>query len=175
MACSRMPKWKLRPAGILGAEIAGAFESQPRLARGPEVGRAAEQPRHVLGEGVQHLARGVAGGDAFGVGGKRRQVPVPALRQLAALHAIALIGELRILASILLELRPPGVVQRLAARADARLGSARARRRARGTSRPPASRSCAWSAGSPPRRAARRGPRWCPACSARRRRCGCRR
>ena len=49
MACSRMPKWKLRPPELSGREVAGAVEGQPRLGRGGQVGRAADQPGHVLG------------------------------------------------------------------------------------------------------------------------------
>ena len=47
-------------AGRAGLEVAGAVELQRRLVRRPEVGRAAEEPRNVLREHVQHLARRVA-------------------------------------------------------------------------------------------------------------------
>ena len=69
--------------------------SSVRLVRRPEVGRAAEEPGHVLREHVEHLARGVAPGDALRVGRKDRQVAVPAVRQLAPLHLLDLGGELR--------------------------------------------------------------------------------
>src|SRR4029453_15055278 len=45
----------------------------------------------------------------------------PTIRQLAAQHAIALVGKFGKLASILLKLSPPGSVQRQAARPDALL------------------------------------------------------
>src|SRR6516162_3121207 len=73
------------------------------------------------GERVQCLARGVSSGHAFAVGRKGRPSPVPAVRQLTTQHAISLIRKLRILASILLELSPPGSVQRQAPRPDALL------------------------------------------------------
>ena len=86
MACSRMPKCRLRPPGLSREEVAGPVERQPRLARRGQVRRAAHQPRHVLAEGVEHLAGGVPRGHALRVGRERGQVLVPALRQLAV-HA----------------------------------------------------------------------------------------
>src|SRR5512133_321892 len=73
------------------------------------------------GEDVQCLARGVSSGHAFVVGGKRRPPPVPAIRQFTAQHAISLVRKLRVLASILLKLSPPGSMQLQAARPDALL------------------------------------------------------
>src|SRR5215472_7820891 len=73
------------------------------------------------GEYVQCLPRRVSSGHAFAVGGERRPPPVPAIRQLTAQHAISLVGELGILASILLKLSPPGSMQRQAPRPDALL------------------------------------------------------
>ncbi len=175
MACSRMPKWRLRPAGFSALKSPAPSNVRRVLHEGAEIRRAAEQPRHVLGEDVQHLARGVPARDPLGVGGERRQAAVPAVRQLAAQHAVAVLGEFRILLAVLFELGPPGRMQRLPARCRCRPGNARARRRARGTWRLPASRNGAWSGGSLPRPAVRHAPRWCLACWARRRRCGCRR
>src|SRR5262245_10481956 len=73
------------------------------------------------GEYVQCLARRVSSGHAFAVGGERRPPLVPPVRQLTAQHAISLVRELRILASILLKLSPPGSMERQAARPDALL------------------------------------------------------
>ena len=72
-ACSRIPKCRLRPVSLVGLEVAGAVEGEPRLGRGREVGRAAEQPGHGLGQRVEHLARRVAAGDAPSVGRERRE------------------------------------------------------------------------------------------------------
>src|SRR5262245_56211750 len=106
---------------ILGAEIASAVERQARLAGGPEVRRASEQPRHVLGEDVQHLARGIPGRHPLGVGGERRQAAGPSVRQLATYHAVAVFREFWVLATVLLEFGPPCRLQRPPTRADAGL------------------------------------------------------
>ena len=84
MACSRMPKCRLRPPERAGFEIAGAFECQTCLGRGREIGRAADQPGMMRRDGVEHLAGGFAGGDALGVGGKGRQLCIPARRAARA-------------------------------------------------------------------------------------------
>ena len=86
---------EIAAAGTAGLEVARAGELQRRLVRRAEVGRAAQEPGNVLGEHVQHLARGVAAGDALGVGREARQVAVPARGQLAPLHLVDLGGELR--------------------------------------------------------------------------------
>ena len=80
MACSRMPKWKLRPAGVAGREIARAVEGQQRVGRGGQVGRAAQQPGDPLGDLVEHLARRNAAGNSLGVGGKRGDARRPSRR-----------------------------------------------------------------------------------------------
>src|ERR1700757_3528586 len=53
------------------------------------------------------MSRGVAAGNALRVGRKRRNVPVPPLGEIAPLHPLALIGELRIGATVALEQRHP--------------------------------------------------------------------
>ena len=75
---------EIAAAGAAGLEVAGAGELQRRLVRRAEVGRAAEEPGNVLGQHVQHLARGVAAGDALGIGREARQVAVPARRAARA-------------------------------------------------------------------------------------------
>ena len=57
MACSRMPKWIFRPRVVRPASKSPAPAKVSRgLGGRGEVGRAADQPGHVLGEGVEHLA-----------------------------------------------------------------------------------------------------------------------
>src|SRR5215467_8114157 len=110
------------PAGsMLRAEISGAVEAETRLARGPEIRRSAERPRHVPGQHVQRLARCVAGREAFCIRDECRQALVPAVRQLAPQHAVPVFGELWIISLVRLERGPPGVMERLPARADAGL------------------------------------------------------
>ena len=106
-------------AGVRGAEVAGPLERQPRLAGRGQVRRAAHQPGHVLRQGVEHLAGGVARGLALGVGREGRQVLVPALGELAALHPVEVVGQLGVLLAVLLEAGAPGLVQLPAALADA--------------------------------------------------------
>ena len=84
MACSRMPKCRLRPPGLPGSKSPAPSNFSVRLGRRCEVGRAAEEPGNVLGEHVQHLARGVAAGDALGIRREARQVAVPVLRAARA-------------------------------------------------------------------------------------------
>ena len=69
MACSRMPKCMLRPPQRARLEVARALEGQARLGRGREVGRAADEGGMVRREGVHHLAGRVAARHALGVGG----------------------------------------------------------------------------------------------------------
>ena len=106
-------------AGTAGLEVAGAREFQRRLVRGAEVRRAADEPGDVLGEHVEHLARGVAPGDALGVGREDRQIAVPAGRQLAPLHLVDLVRELGELLAVVGEELVPARARLGAARADA--------------------------------------------------------
>src|SRR5205085_4141475 len=91
------------------------------LGRGREVGRAADEPRDVPGDGVQDLRRGVAAGEALRVGGESRNVFVPAVGQLALLHAYELVCEFGMCLFVIFELREPLVAQTPAARANAAL------------------------------------------------------
>src|SRR6185312_1260101 len=100
-------------------EVARTGELKRRLVRGAEVRRAAEEPGNVLGEHVQHLARGIAPGDALRIGRKARQVAVPSRRQLAPLHLVDLGSELRILRAVVGEQRLPASSRLRAARPDA--------------------------------------------------------
>src|SRR5438477_7952855 len=98
---------KIPAAVVIALEIAGSLERQPGLRRGREVGGTAEQPRQARGDRVQHMSRRVAAGDALRVGRKRRNVSVPPLREVAPLHPLALISELRISVAVALEERQP--------------------------------------------------------------------
>ena len=110
---------QLRPPGRVGFEIAGALERQAGLGRRREIGRAADQPRVMRGNGVEHLAGGVARGKALGVGGKNRKSRVPAIGKLAPLHAFDLVGKIGVLASVGCEQRAPIFVETSSAPADA--------------------------------------------------------
>src|SRR6267378_8122562 len=72
-----------------------------------QIGGAAQQPRNILGQRVQHFARRFAGGHALGVCWKAWQILVPSIWQLEILHALELIGELRILLFIIVEFGIP--------------------------------------------------------------------
>src|SRR5439155_17677823 len=73
-------------------EIAGALERQSCLGRGRQVSGAAEQPGKPAGNGVEHLAARVAGGQALGVGREGRDLGVPALGEAARAEAVELAG-----------------------------------------------------------------------------------
>ncbi len=103
----------------VGFEIAGAFKQEPGLGRRREVGGAADQPRVMRRDGVEHLARRIARGDAFGVGGENRKLRVPVRRQLALLHPRYLVGQIGKASPVGFKPRAPGVVQAFAAPADA--------------------------------------------------------
>ncbi len=81
------------------------------------------------------------------IGREGRHVLVPAFGQLAVLHPVELLGQFRILGRDTARTRSIQASRSsFAALADALAESARRRRRARETSRPRASRSCAWRA-----------------------------
>ena len=102
-----------------GLEASRALVRQGRLVGRAEVCRAAEEPRDVLREHVEHVARRVAAGDALGVRREHRKVPIPAVRQVAALHLLDLGRELRMGGPVRREERRPLASRRGAARPDA--------------------------------------------------------
>ena len=77
-----------------GFEVPGSFELQRGFGGRGEIRRSAQQPRHVLREHVEHLARSLASRDALRIGGKCGQPRIPSARQLTALHQIYLEREL---------------------------------------------------------------------------------
>ena len=91
----------------VGFEIAGALECEPGLGGRREIGRAADQPRVMRGNGVEHLAGRVARGKALRVGGENRKGRVPVLGKLAPLHALDPVGKVGVLFSVGFEQRAP--------------------------------------------------------------------
>src|SRR6185503_12997749 len=100
-------------------EVSGTVEAEMRLRRGREVCRPADDPGDALGDGIQHLAGGVARGEALRVRRERGEPRVPVLGKCSALHALELVGELREGCAVLLELRLPCRSRLAAAGADA--------------------------------------------------------
>ncbi len=139
------PVVEVAPAAVARLEVAGAVELQPHRGRVGEVGRAAHEPGQPLGDRVLDRLRGLAGRDAVGVGVEGRDLGVPAVGQLAALHRRDLRGELSVLVPVALEQLLPLLARPRARGCRCRRRSAPARRRGPGTARPRASRRCAWS------------------------------
>ena len=105
-------------SGGLGGEIPCVGERQPRLGRGGQVRRPADQPGNVPGQGVQHLSGRVPAREPLGIRGENREVSIPALGKLAVLHAIHLLGELRMGPAVLLKRSEPRIAQRPSALSD---------------------------------------------------------
>src|SRR5258708_119372 len=74
-----------------GFKIACAIEREARLGGGSEIGGAADQPRNILSQSIQHLGGRVTAGQALGIGREYRQILVPALWKLATLHALQMV------------------------------------------------------------------------------------
>ena len=110
---------QITAAGRFRLEVAGAIERQPRLGRGRQVRGAAHQPRHILGEGIEDFAGGIARRHALRVRRESRQAVVPAFRQLTVHHAIEMVCQLWIFGAILFHTREPGIAQLFAAPAHA--------------------------------------------------------
>jgi len=120
MACSRIPKWRLRPAGFSALKSPAPSNVRRVLQEGP---RSAEPPSshgtflaRTFSTGPRH-----PGSPSPWRRRERRQAAVPSVRQLAAQHAVAVLREFWILAAVLLEFGPPCRLQRPPARADAGL------------------------------------------------------
>src|SRR5262249_27203471 len=102
-----------------GLEASRALVRQGGLVRRREVRRAAEEPRDVLRQDVEHLARRLAAGNALRVGRKHGEVPIPAGRQVTSLHLLDLGRELRMGGAVRREERRPLASRRGTARPDA--------------------------------------------------------
>src|SRR5690349_19218377 len=98
---------KITAAVVVALEITGPLEGQPGLGRWREVGGPAKQPRKTRGNRVQHMSRRVAACNALRVSRKHRDLFVPPLREIASLHPLTLIGELRMGTAVALEQRHP--------------------------------------------------------------------
>ncbi len=80
-----------------GLHVLLTFGGQLGLGRGRQISRPAQQALHLGGDGVQHLARGVARGDPLGVGFEIGQVLVPAIGQMAAAQTIQFVRQVGII------------------------------------------------------------------------------
>src|SRR5262245_25026651 len=109
---------EVAPGTAVRLEVARPLERQPGLRRWREIGCAPEQPRHVLRDRVQDLARRVAARDALRVRWELGDGGVPALGQLAALHALYFVRQLGVSGLVLLEQRLPGLASLPATRPD---------------------------------------------------------
>jgi hypothetical protein len=107
------------PARRRPTEIAGAFERETSLGRRCEICGAADEPRYVARDRVLNFRGGFSTPEALRVGLERRQVAVPAAGQVAPLHPIELVRELRVIASIAGQHRRPRLAELTAACADA--------------------------------------------------------
>src|SRR5262249_60669247 len=83
-------------AGSVRLEVSGAIKYKGRLVRRPEIRRPAEQPRDILREDIEDLARGIASGDALRIGRKNGKLGIPSGRQFTSLHQVNLVCEIRI-------------------------------------------------------------------------------
>src|ERR1700754_1991878 len=79
------------------------------------VGRAAPQLGQHIGQGLEHLAGGLAGGDALGVGLPDRQRLLPADREAAAQHPVQQLLALGLAGGPVVVALRPGLVGRTAA------------------------------------------------------------
>ncbi len=92
------------------------------MVEGDEIRRAADQTRDVLGDGVEHLAAGVARGDPLGVRVEGGNVLVPAVGQLARAQVVEGFGQVGIALAVSGEGLVPGFAQRSAAIGDGGVG-----------------------------------------------------
>src|SRR5439155_5422008 len=110
---------QVAPPVAAGLEVARAVERQAGLRGGGEVGRAADEPRDGLGHRIEDLGRGLPSREALRVRGKGRDALLPALRKLAVLHAVEVVGQGGMARLVALEKTDPFRAQPRAARADA--------------------------------------------------------
>src|SRR5439155_21690226 len=71
-------------------KVSGALVGERGLIGGPEVRRAAKEPRDIWRKDVEHFARCLSTGDTLWVGGKDWEVAVPAGRRLPLPHLLDL-------------------------------------------------------------------------------------
>src|SRR5262249_20362668 len=85
---------KIPAAVTAGLEISRPIEGKTRLGGRREIGSAADQPGHIRSQRIQPVGGRPAAGQALGISRKDGEILVPAVRKLAALHAVQMIGEL---------------------------------------------------------------------------------
>jgi hypothetical protein len=103
----------------VGEKIPCAFKGEIRFVGFRQVSRPADEPGNIRRERVQRFARALAGSHPLGIGREGGQVFVPAVGELATLHAVDLVSQLRKLFFVLGEFRAPGRVGFGATFADA--------------------------------------------------------
>ena len=96
MACSRMPKCRLRPPGSSGSSSPAPLNVKFVLVDGERSAAPPISHGTRSRDGVEHLAGGFARGDAFVVGGNAGKIGVPAGGQFAGQEQIDLARRLRI-------------------------------------------------------------------------------
>src|SRR5262245_40202253 len=110
---------KVLPAPALSLEISGASKRQGGLVRWPEISRATKQPRDVLCEHIQYLARSVPPGNTLFIGRKDREITVPYGWEVPPLHQLDFVCQLGIPGSIRFEQFHPLAPQTRASCANA--------------------------------------------------------
>src|SRR5262249_4744050 len=106
-------------AGSPGLEASRALVRQRGLVRRAEICGASEEPGDVLREDIEHLGRGVATGEALGIGREDGKVLVPSGGQLSSLHLIDLVRQVRMPRLVRSKEGRPLASQRGATRPDA--------------------------------------------------------
>src|SRR6266516_1325401 len=82
------------PSGVVYClKIATSFEGQASFSRGRQIGRTADQPGDIFGDGIEYLAGGFAAGDPLWIRLKCWQVTIPAIWKLTTLHSVEMIGQ----------------------------------------------------------------------------------
>src|SRR5207244_1669747 len=103
----------------IGLKISSPFEGEACLGRWSQIGRAAHQPGNVLRKSIEHSACYLPCGNPTRIGGKRREITIPAVWQFTPLDPAQLIRQLWILLLVGLEEGRPLRVELSATLADA--------------------------------------------------------
>src|SRR4030095_4458815 len=72
-------------------KISGPRKLQSCLVRWSEVGRTADEPRNILCQHIQHLARSIPPGNALSVGRKNWEITIPPYWEPPPLHELDLV------------------------------------------------------------------------------------
>src|SRR5581483_7114151 len=112
-------KVKIAAVVVVSLEIACSLKCEASFRRRKQIRRPADKPWHILRQHVQYLAGRFAGSEALGIGRKGGKVFVTAVRELATLHALPLVGHVGILPLVLLEFGIPFVAKLMAPSTDA--------------------------------------------------------